>query len=166
MQAGAFRSIRNLEKGVQSTTQQLTPIALESHAMSASAQNYLRAAKHAGRLTLTKWSADPAQSAENYSRAGKAFKAAGMVNEAESAFDSARKAYLETGALSHAARMMEELALLARDTGRLDEVHDLAAKGAHLYRQHGYPASALCLLKKGAKIIENHDPEKVQARSN
>ena len=55
---------------------------------------------------------------------------------------------------------MEESVLVAKECGRTDEVRALALGAAQLYREHGAPASALYLLKRAAKILEN----KVRAR--
>jgi hypothetical protein len=54
-------------------------------------------------------------------------------------------------------RMMEEATFISRDCNRICDVHDLAAGGAHLYRQHGYPESAVYLLKRSAKMLEKND---------
>ena len=51
--------------------------------------------------------------------------------------------------------MMEESVLVAKECGRTDEVRGLALGAAQLYREHGAPASALYLLKRAAKILEN-----------
>ena len=52
-------------------------------------------------------------------------------------------------------RMMEESVLVAKECGRTDEVCRLALGATQLYREHGSPASALYLLKRAAKILEN-----------
>ena len=51
--------------------------------------------------------------------------------------------------------MMEESVLVAKECGRTDEVRGWALGAAQLYREHGAPASALYLLKRAAKILEN-----------
>ena len=51
--------------------------------------------------------------------------------------------------------MMEESVLVAKECDRTDEVRGLALGAAQLYREHGSPASALYLLKRAAKILEN-----------
>ena len=51
--------------------------------------------------------------------------------------------------------MMEESVLVAKECGRTDEVRGLALGAAQLYREHGAPASALYLLKRAAKMLEN-----------
>ena len=51
--------------------------------------------------------------------------------------------------------MMEESVLVAKECGRTDEVCRLALGATQLYREHGSPASALYLLKRAAKILEN-----------
>ena len=73
--------------------------------MESKADKYLAAAKMAGKVSLMKWtSGDPLEAAENYHKAGKAFKVAGMHAQAMQAFEKAQKHYAQCGALSHAAR--------------------------------------------------------------
>ena len=73
--------------------------------MQSKAEKYLAAAKMAGKVSVTKLtSGDPLEAAENYHKAGKAFKVAGMHPQAMHAFEKAQRQYAQCGALSHAAR--------------------------------------------------------------
>ena len=80
--------------------------------MQSKADKYLAAAKMAGKVSITKFtSGDPLEAAENYHKAGKAFKVAGMHPQAMHAFEKAQKHYLQCGALSHAARGVTRIKL-------------------------------------------------------
>ena len=69
------------------------------------ADKYLAAAKMAGKVSITKLTnGDPLEAADNYHKAGKAFKVAGMHPQAMLSFEKAQKHYAQCGAISHAAR--------------------------------------------------------------
>ena len=56
-------------------------------------------------------------------------------------------------------RNLEQVLLICKEMGKLDDVTKLAHSACSLYQQHGSPESGATVLDKAAKILEASHPE-------
>jgi len=122
------------------------------------AERHLKSAKKAQKTTLTKWKVDHLKAAEEYNKAATCFLRAQRARDALAALEQVCECYKALNQLYHAAKALEQSALICRDEGWLADVPPLASRAALMYRQQGYPEAAVRLLKKAAKMLEQKEP--------
>lgn len=106
-----------------------------------------------------KFSPDWDPAGDEFSKAATCFKVGKNYEESKKCLLRAVDCYKEIHSIFQAGRMLEQAVMVCRDQGQLEEVKELAGRGALMYRQVNKPESASQLLDKAAKILEKTHPE-------
>jgi hypothetical protein len=61
--------------------------------------------------------------------------------------------------LFNAAKSLEQIILVCKELGHLNEIGELAQRACIMYQQHGSPDSGALCLEKAAKMIETQYPD-------
>jgi hypothetical protein len=100
----------------------------------AEGDEHVRLAEKALKTTFTKWTPDHDSAGDEYSKAATAYKVAKMSKESLECLDKACESYKNCRSLFHAGKMLEQSVLVCRDSNKLDQIPDLAGRGALLFR--------------------------------
>ena len=105
-----------------------------------------------------KFAPDWDSAADELNKAAVCFRVGQSWAQAKAAHLRAAEAFANNGNLYHAGKQLDQAMNIVRDLGQLEEVEQLASRGAGLYRQAGSPESAAQLLVRAAKLLEPKDP--------
>ncbi|XP_058101765.1 gamma-soluble NSF attachment protein [Magnolia sinica] len=111
------------------------------------------------KLSLTRWSADWRSATELYEQAAVAFRFAKNYEKAKIAFEKASKGQEMLSSPWDAAKHMESAAALAKELSSWGEVADLYRKASELYNECGRSQPASDALAKGARALEEANPD-------
>ncbi|PWA94593.1 NSF attachment protein [Artemisia annua] len=115
------------------------------------------------KLTLTRWSADWRNATEYYEQAATAFRFAKKHEKAKVAFEKASKGQEMLASSWDAAKHMESAAALAMELSIWNEVADFYKRAAELYNECGRSQPASDALAKGARALEDAQPDQAIA---
>lgn len=111
------------------------------------------------KLTLTRWSADWKNATQYYEQAANAFRFAKKHEKAKVAFEKASKGQEMLSSPWDAAKHMESAAALAVELRIWSEVADFYRRASELYNECGRSQPASDALAKGARAIEDAQPD-------
>ncbi|XP_077253279.1 gamma-soluble NSF attachment protein [Tasmannia lanceolata] len=111
------------------------------------------------KLSLTRWSADWKSATILYEKAALAFRLAKDNEKAMLAFEKASKGQEMLSSPWDAAKHMESAAALAKELGKWSEVADLYRRASELYTECGRSQPAADALGKGARALEDANPD-------
>ncbi|XP_043286153.1 gamma-soluble NSF attachment protein-like isoform X2 [Venturia canescens] len=120
---------------------------------------HIRQAEKSLKTTLLKWRPDFEVAADEYTHAATCFRIAKSYKQCKDALLKAADCYKQNRSWFHAAKNLEQVLLICRDTGDMAEIPKLAHSSCSLYQQHGSPESGATVLDKAGKMIESTDPE-------
>lgn len=123
------------------------------------ALTHIRAAEKALKTGLLKWQPDHEIACDEYQQAATCYRNARLYNECRACLMKAADCHLQTRSLFHAAKCFEQVILMMREQGALDEIEALAHRACKLYQQQGSPEAGASALDKAAKIVEAQLPE-------
>lgn len=89
-----------------------------------------------------------------------AYRIAKSFDQSKDCFLKACDCHKQNKAWFHAAKALEQVILVCKETNNLIEVHQFAERACQLYQQHGSPEAAASALDKAAKMMEANHPEK------
>lgn len=92
--------------------------------------------------------------------AATAFRIAKSFDQAKDCFLKSCDCHKQNKAWYHAAKALEQVILVCKETNNMMEVHQYAERASSLYQQHGSPEAAASALDKAAKMLEADHPEK------
>ncbi|CAH0402120.1 unnamed protein product [Chilo suppressalis] len=108
------------------------------------AQEHCRAAEKALKTSLLRWKPDYDLAADEYSQAAQCYRIARDINNSKECHLKASEYYKKIRAFFHAAKALENIILITKETAPADELRDSGAS----------------VLDKAAKILEENYPEK------
>ncbi|XP_024022820.1 gamma-soluble NSF attachment protein [Morus notabilis] len=111
------------------------------------------------KLSLTRWSADWKSATVLYEQAANAFRVARQYENAKEAFEKASKGQEMISSPWDAAKHMESAAALAKELRKWSEVADFYRRASELYFECGRSQPASDALAKGARALEEADPD-------
>lgn len=89
-----------------------------------------------------------------------AYRIAKSYDQAKDCFLKSCECHKQNKAWFHAAKQLEQVILVCKETNNMMEVHQYAQKACNLYQQHGSPEAGASALDKAAKMLEAEHPEK------
>lgn len=98
--------------------------------------------------------------ADDYQKAAMAFRIAKSFDQSKDCFLKACDCHKQNKSWFHAAKALEQVILVCKETKNLLDVPQYAERACHLYQQHGSPEAAASALDKAAKMMEAEHPEK------
>jgi len=107
--------------------------------------------------------ADWETAAQLYGRAAQCYRQAGSLEKAVEAFEAASAANVSLGSLWQAAKDMEAAADFSQQRKQWGLAHRCYGRAADLYMSGGRHTTGADCLAKGARAIEEHEPEKAMA---
>lgn len=125
----------------------------------AEAEELVRTAEKSLKTSLVKWVPDYDSAADEYSKAATAYRIAKSFDKSKECFLKAIECYKNNKSWFHAAKCYEQIILLSKETGKMEQVEEFANKACSLYQQHGSPEAAAAALDKAAKLTEQKHPE-------
>ncbi|XP_030387120.1 gamma-soluble NSF attachment protein [Scaptodrosophila lebanonensis] len=125
----------------------------------AEAEELVRMAEKSLKVSLLKWAPDYDSAADEYSKAGTAYRIAKSYEKSKDCFLKAIECYKNNKSWFHAAKSYEQIILLMKDMDRLSEIEEYANRACKLYQQYGSPEAAAAALDKAAKLTEQKHPE-------
>ncbi|KAJ6802106.1 gamma-soluble NSF attachment protein [Iris pallida] len=111
------------------------------------------------KLSFTRWNADWKTATVLYEQAAINYRAIRDNEKAKTAFEKASKGQEMISSPWDAAKHMESAGALAKELGRWAEVSDHFRKASELYNECGRSQPASDALAKGARALEDADPE-------
>ncbi|KAJ6849353.1 gamma-soluble NSF attachment protein [Iris pallida] len=111
------------------------------------------------KLSFTRWTADWKAATVLYEQAAINYRIIRDDEKAKLAFEKASKGHEMISSPWDAAKHMESAGALAKELGRWGEVSDHFRKACKLYNECGRSQSASDALAKGARALEDADPE-------
>ncbi|ONK61400.1 uncharacterized protein A4U43_C08F29510 [Asparagus officinalis] len=111
------------------------------------------------KLSFTRWTADWKAATVLYEQAAINYRILRDNEKAKIAFEKASKGQEMISSPWDAAKHMESAAALAKDLGRWNEVSDHYRRAAELYNECGRAQPASDALAKGARALEDVEPE-------
>lgn len=125
------------------------------------AQECIDRAEKSLKTSLFKWKPDFDIAANEYQKAATAYKAG---KEYEKALDCCIKAadyFQQNRQYFSAAKSFEQAALIAgKDMQKWSDAISLIEKACKLFQEHGVPDTCALVYERGAKMVEQVDPEK------
>ncbi|KAK3034381.1 hypothetical protein RJ639_033985 [Escallonia herrerae] len=110
------------------------------------------------KLSLTRWSADWRSATSLYEQAALGFRLAKKYEKAKQAFEKASKGQEMLASPWDAAKHMESAAALAKELSNWREVADFYRRASELYNECGRSQPASDALAKGARVLEDAEP--------
>uniref|UniRef100_A0A8C8R510 Gamma-soluble NSF attachment protein n=1 Tax=Pelusios castaneus TaxID=367368 RepID=A0A8C8R510_9SAUR len=107
-----------------------------------------------------KWKPDYDSAADEYGKAGVAFKNAKQFDQAKDAYLREAEAHANNRALFHAAKAYEQAGMMLKEMQKLPEAVQLIEKASMMYLENGTPDTAAIALERAGKLIESMNPEK------
>jgi len=111
------------------------------------------------KLSFTRWNADWKTATVLYEQAAINYRILRDNEKAKTAFEKASKGQEMIESPWDAAKHMESAAALAKELGRWNEVSDHYRRAAELYNECGRSQPASDALAKGARALEDVEPE-------
>lgn len=111
------------------------------------------------KLSFTRWNADWKAATVLYEQAAINYRTMRDNEKAKTAFEKASKGQEMIESPWDAAKHMESAGALAKELGRWNEVSDHFRKASELYSECGRSQPASDALAKGARALEDADPE-------
>ncbi|GAB0100798.1 gamma-soluble NSF attachment protein [Sergentomyia squamirostris] len=123
------------------------------------ANEHVRQAEKALKTGLLKWRPDFDIAADEYNKAGTAFRVAKDFKKSKETFLKASDAYQQNKSWYHAAKALESAVTSAKDDRDFNDIPTYVQTAASLYQQHGSPEAAITCLDKCSKLMENSMPQ-------
>lgn len=120
---------------------------------------HIRAAEKSLKTGLLKWQPDYEIACDEYQLAATCYRNAKRYDECRATLMKAADCHLQARSLFHAAKCYEQVILMMREQGALDQIEALAHRACKLYQQQGSPEAAASALDRAAKIVEQRLPE-------
>lgn len=111
------------------------------------------------KLSFFKWSTDWATATPLYEQAAIAFKLAKQPEKAKDAYERAALGHERLSSPWQAAKNLEAAGGLAKELGKFDEVLDLYKRASDMFVECGMPQPGADSLVKGARALEDANPE-------
>jgi tetratricopeptide (TPR) repeat protein len=111
------------------------------------------------KLSMTRWSADWKSATSLYEQAALGFRLAKKYEKAKVAFEKASKGQEMQSSPWDAAKHMESAAALAKELGKWNEVTDFYRRASELYNECDRAQPASDALARGARALEDAQPE-------
>ncbi|XP_055687919.1 gamma-soluble NSF attachment protein-like isoform X2 [Lutzomyia longipalpis] len=123
------------------------------------ANEHIRQAEKSLKTGLLKWKPDYDVAADEYNKAGVAFRIAKEYEKSVECFLKCAENYKLNRSWFHAAKAMEAAVQPMKEMGLLKKVPEFIEQAAVLYQQHGSPEAAIATLEKCSKFMENTHPD-------
>ncbi|MQM05057.1 hypothetical protein Taro_037867 [Colocasia esculenta] len=111
------------------------------------------------KLSFTRWNADWKGAVVLYEKAALDYRMTREEEKAKIAFEKASKCHEMISQPWDAAKHLESAGLLAKQLGRWNEVVDYFRRASELYNECGRPQPASDALAKGARHLQEVNPE-------
>ncbi|CAJ2677185.1 unnamed protein product [Trifolium pratense] len=122
-------------------------------------QNLITKADNLTTLSFTRWNADWINATVLYEQAANAFKIAKDYERAKSAYEKASKGQEMLSSPWEAAKNMESAGAMSKELRNWREVGDFYRRASELYIECGRSQAASDALAKGARALEDSQPE-------
>ncbi|WJX53385.1 hypothetical protein P8452_39383 [Trifolium repens] len=122
-------------------------------------QNLINKADNLTTLSFTRWNADWRNATLLYEQAANAFKIAKDYEKAKSAYEKASKGQEMLSSPWEAAKDMESAGAMSKELRNWTEVGDFYRRASELYIECGRSQPASDALAKGARALEDSQPE-------
>ncbi|MCO5608160.1 hypothetical protein L7F22_062366 [Adiantum nelumboides] len=123
------------------------------------AEELIKKANKLTKLSFFKWSTDWSSATALYEQAAIAFKLAKQLDKAKDAYERAAEGQERLSSPWQAAKNLEAAGGLAKELGKFDEVLDLYRRASNLYGECGMPQPSADALAKGARALEEGNPD-------
>eukprot|EP00250_Pteridium_aquilinum_P035350 c9204_g1_i1 orf=229-1125(+) len=123
------------------------------------ADELIKKANKLTKLSFFKWSTDWSSATTLYEQAAIAFKLAKQLDKAKDAYERAAEGHERLSSPWQAAKNLEAAGGIAKDLGKFDEVLDLYKRASNLFGECGMPQPSADALAKGARALEEANPD-------
>uniref|UniRef100_A0A1L8DVL9 Gamma-soluble NSF attachment protein n=1 Tax=Nyssomyia neivai TaxID=330878 RepID=A0A1L8DVL9_9DIPT len=123
------------------------------------AQEHIRQAEKSLKTGLLKWKPDYDVAADEYNKAGIAYRVAKEYEKSMNCFIKCANNYKLNRSWFHAAKALEAAIAPMRELGQYKQIAALVEEAAGLYQQHGSPEAGITALEKCSKTMEANHPD-------
>lgn len=123
------------------------------------ADELIKKANKLTKLSFFKWSTDWSSATALYEQAAIAFKLAKQPEKAKDAYERAAEGQERLSSPWQAAKNLEAAGGIAKELGKFDEVLDFYRRASNLYAECGMPQPSADALARGARALEEANPD-------
>ncbi|KAH7424752.1 hypothetical protein KP509_11G022300 [Ceratopteris richardii] len=123
------------------------------------ADELIKKANKLTKLSFFKWSTDWSSATALYEQAAMAYKLAKQLEKAKDAYVRAAEGQEKLSSPWQAAKDLEAAGAIAKELGKFDEVLELYKRASDLYNECGMPQPSADALAKGARALEEANPD-------
>lgn len=123
------------------------------------ADELIKKANKLTKLSFFKWSTDWSTATALYEQAALAFKLAKQLDKAKDAYERAAEGQERLSSPWQAAKNLEAAGGIAKELEKFDEVLDLYKRASNLFGDCGMPQPRADALAKGARALEEANPD-------
>ncbi|XP_059613006.1 gamma-soluble NSF attachment protein [Phlebotomus argentipes] len=123
------------------------------------ALEHIRQAEKSMKTGFLKWKPDYDVAADEYQKAGVAYRIAKQYDKSFECFMKCSHHYKLNRSWFHAAKALELAMQPMKEMGKYKDLPEVVVEAASLYQQHGSPEAAITVLEKSSKFMESHMPD-------